>query len=113
MWQISTAPPGVTALPAAAMRTGHMRVAFLTSRDSAREMRVSWMASVVQSARPSRAGMAASSILRDTSGLVLDFLLVNRSTPYSGRASKKSSFSGMSVSFSHRAWSSPAISSVE
>ena len=41
MWQISTAPPGVTNLPAAAMRTGHMRVAFLTSRAVARLMRVS------------------------------------------------------------------------
>ena len=40
-WHSSTAPPGVTALPAAAMRTGHMRVAFLTSRDSARPIRAS------------------------------------------------------------------------
>ena len=31
MRQISTAPPGVTVRPAAAMRTGHMRVAFFTA----------------------------------------------------------------------------------
>ena len=36
MRQISTAPPGVTSLPAAAMRTGHMRVAFFTSSRCAR-----------------------------------------------------------------------------
>ncbi len=36
MWQISTAPPGVTSLPAAAIRTGHMRVAFFTSSRCAR-----------------------------------------------------------------------------
>ena len=45
MWQISTAPPGVTSLPAAAMRTGHIRVAFLTSSRAARSIRASWMAS--------------------------------------------------------------------
>lgn len=49
--------------------------------------------------RAARAGAAAWSILRDTSGVVLDFLLVNSSALYSGRASKKSTFSGMSVSF--------------
>ena len=48
-----------------------------------------------------------------TSGLHLDFLLVNRSTLYSGRVSKKSTFSGMSVSFSHRAWSRPAMSATD
>ena len=37
--QISTAPPGVTALPAAAMRTGHIRVAFFTSSRAARSVR--------------------------------------------------------------------------
>ena len=39
MWQISTAPPGVTSLPAAAMRTGHISVAFFTSRETARSIR--------------------------------------------------------------------------
>ena len=41
IWQISTAPPGVTSLPAAAMRTGHISVAFFTPRDSARLTSVS------------------------------------------------------------------------
>ena len=41
MWHSSTAPPGVTSLPATAMRTGHMRVAFFTSREAARSIRVS------------------------------------------------------------------------
>ena len=81
MWQISTAPPGVTSLPAAAIRTGHMRVAFFTPRRSARAIRVSWTASAVQSPMPSRAGMAASSMAWETSGFVLDFLLVKKSTP--------------------------------
>ena len=108
MWQISTAPPGVTCLPAAAMRTGHISVAFLTPRDSARPMRQSWTASWVQLSRASRAGTAASSMFRETSASVLDFLLVKRETSYSGKASKKSTFSGMSVSFSHRAWSRAA-----
>ena len=35
MRQISTAPPGVTALPAAAMRTGHMTFAFFAPSSSA------------------------------------------------------------------------------
>ena len=76
MRQISTAPPGVTSLPAAAMRTGHMRVAFFTSRDAASSTSVSWILSSVHSVSASRAGMAASSIRAHTSGLVLDFLLV-------------------------------------
>lgn len=41
IWHSSTAPPGVTALPAMAMRRGHMRVAFLTSNCSARAMSAS------------------------------------------------------------------------
>ena len=63
-------------MPAAAMRTGHMRVAFFTSRDAARFTRPSWMLSSVQSGRASSMGMAASSIRAHTSGVVLDFLLV-------------------------------------
>ena len=31
IWQISTAPPGVTALPAVAIRTGHISLAFFIS----------------------------------------------------------------------------------
>ena len=81
MQQISTAPPGVTALPAAAMRTGHMRVAFFTPSRSARATSPSWTASWVQLSSPSSMGMAASSMARDTSGVHLDFLLVNRSRP--------------------------------
>ena len=80
MWQISTAPPGVTSLPAAAIRTGHMRVAFFTPSVSARAIRVSWTASAVQSPMPCRAGMAAYSMALETSGVVLDFLLVKNST---------------------------------
>ena len=101
-------PPGVTRRPAAAMRTGHMRVAFLTSSFAARSMSPSWMASTVQSLSPSSMGMAASSMDWETSGLVLDFLLVKKSVSYSGRASKKSTFSGISVSFSQRACSRAA-----
>ena len=47
MWQISTAPPGVTSLPATAMRSGHMSVAFFTPSSSANETSISWMASFV------------------------------------------------------------------
>ena len=36
----------------------------------------------------------ASSMFRETSASVLDFLLVKRETSYSGKASKKSTFSG-------------------
>ena len=55
-------------------------LAFLTSSLAARSMRVSWIASTVQSEMASRAGMAASSIALETSALVLDFLLVKNST---------------------------------
>ena len=63
------------------MRTGHMRVAFLTSSFAARSVRHTWMPSWVQSDTSSKAETAASSIRLDTSSLVLDFLLVKRSVP--------------------------------
>ena len=54
-------------------------------------------------------GMAASSMTLQTSGFVLDFLLVKNSTSYSGQTSKKSTFSGISVRRSQRACSSAAM----
>ena len=45
IWQSSTAPPGVTSLPATAMRTGHISVAFFTPNRSARAISVSCTAS--------------------------------------------------------------------
>ena len=67
---------GVTSLPAAAIRTGHMRVAFFTPRCSARAIR-----GVVDCVRRPVAdalqggGMAASSMAWETSGFVLDFFV--------------------------------------
>ena len=74
MRQISTAPPGVTALPAAAMRTGHMTFAFLTPSASASFTITSMMASSFQSGRASKAGMTFSSTSLEDSLSDLDFL---------------------------------------
>ena len=67
------------------------------------------MVSSVHWGKPSSMGMAAVSMALQTSGFVLDFLLVKFSTQQGGHSSKKSTFSGISVSFSQRACSSPAM----
>ena len=74
MWAISTAPPGVTALPAMAMRTGHITLAFFTPSSSARSVITCLMPTGSQGARASNRGRMVWSISREISELVLDFL---------------------------------------
>ena len=81
MRQISTAPPGVTALPAAAMRTGHMTLAFFTPSSSASPVMQERRCSSSQASRASRRGIARRSISRELASSDLDFLWTNSSVP--------------------------------
>ena len=98
------APPGVTALPAAAMRTGHMRVAFFTPRCSARAIRVSWTASAVQSPMPPGRGWRPPA-WPGRLGIRLGFLVGEALHAVVRQLVEEITFSGISVSFSQRAWS--------
>ena len=62
-----------------AARTGHISVAFFTPSCSAKDTSPSWMVSSVHWGRASSMGIAASSMVLQTSGFVLDFLLVKNS----------------------------------
>ena len=74
MWQISTAPPGVTASPETAMRTGHMTRAFLQPNSAAAPIKQSCTASSVQSVMAARRGRIFLSMSSATVSSHLDFL---------------------------------------
>ena len=109
MRHISTAPPGVTAFPAAAMRTGHMTFAFLHPQLSAMPVIAASMLSSFQSGSASNTGSIFRSISREPASSVLLFLWMYSAVSYPGSSSKKSSFSGMSVSTSVRCCKSAAM----
>ena len=71
------------------------------------------MLSSFQAFTASSLGSALLSIFSDISASVLDFLLIKQSSSYSGSSSKKSSFSGISVSFSQRFCNIAAILDTE
>ena len=90
------------------MRTGHMTAAFFTPSASARDFIASRMLSSSQLGSAARRSAARARNFFALSRVDLDFLFSKRSGPYSGRASKKPSLPGMSVSTSVRCCKSAA-----
>ena len=74
------APPGVDCWPEMAMRSGHRAAAFFMPAWAMASISASWMAVSVQSWMPASTGRKRFSAARDTSGLVLLFLLVYSAT---------------------------------